>query len=184
MLTLSEWLLFAATGFAAEVEVEVAAEIEVAAEPEIEVLEEADGTVRVEVVVAHSVAEVRTLVDLVDDPVTSAALTPEILSVEVAPGEPCQEITTRSRGLFRPLTYTVQRCPAADGWTEVLLRSDDFDDYWSEWVVRPSEEGTRVTFRIRSDPNLPVPRSLVRKGIRRSATRTVENLLESLHEKK
>ncbi|MBW1877529.1 MAG: SRPBCC family protein [Deltaproteobacteria bacterium] len=175
MLTLSEWLLFAATGFAAEVE------IEVAAEPEIEVLEEADGTVRVEVVVAHSVAEVRTLVD---DPVTSAALTPEILSVEVAPGEPCQEITTRSRGLFRPLTYTVQRCPAADGWTEVLLRSDDFDDYWSEWVVRPSEEGTRVTFRIRSDPNLPVPRSLVRKGIRRSATRTVENLLESLHEKK
>jgi hypothetical protein len=172
MLTLFGWLLLIAPA--------VADEPPVADEPEVAVEEEADGTVRVEVVVPHSVADLRSVVD---DPESSAALTPEILSVEVAPGEPCQEVTRRSKGLFRPLTYTAQRCRTASGWTEELLHSDDFDDYWAEWAFEPSDGETRVTYRVRSDPNLPVPRSLVRKGMRQSAAKTVENLLESLRKK-
>lgn len=167
MHILAGWLLVAATGFAAE--------------PEVEVVVADDGTVRAEVVVPHTIAEVRAVVD---DPEASAGLVPEILSIEVTPGEPCQEVATRSRGLFRPLTYTARRCPTADGWTQVLVRSDDFDDYWSQWTVEPMGEQTRVTFQIRSDPKLPVPRSLVQKGTRESAAHTIENLLESLRKKR
>ena len=145
----------------------------VAAEPSTTV--DAGGTVQVECFVAASEAEVRALIT---DPQLAAKLTPEVLSVKTLTKGECLTLGVTVKGAWDPLTYTSQRCPTATGFTYKLLQSEDITAYEAEWKFDPQPNGgTKVTYRLKTEVDLPVPQSLVRKGVIDSAKETIRQLI-------
>lgn len=136
-----------------------------------------DGLVTCEAWTALSVPQLRAVVD---DP---EWLTPGVLEVTHAPRGRCEVVTVLTEGLWRPLSYTAQRCPIDDGWRETLVSSPDFDGYFAEWHLVPEGEGTRVTFQVRLDIKLPVPDRLVDNGLMSSTRDTVVLLLAEARER-
>ncbi|MBM4390862.1 MAG: SRPBCC family protein [Deltaproteobacteria bacterium] len=141
-------------------------------------LVESNGTVVVECVVPQSEAEVRALLA---DPQRAGALTPEVLQVQTISRGDCLTLGVTVKGAWDPLTYTSQRCPTAHGFKFKLLESDDITAYEAEWKLAPQPGGgTRVTYRVLTEVDLPVPKSLVRKGIIDSAKETLKSLVRQL----
>ncbi len=139
---------------------------------------EANGTVVVECVVPQSEAEVRALLA---DPQRAGALTPEILGVTTLSKGDCLTLGVTVKGAWDPLTYTSSRCATATGYKYELLSSDDITAYEAEWRLVPqSGGGTKVTYRVLTEVDLPVPKSLLRKGIVDSATETIKSLVRQL----
>lgn len=117
---------------------------------------------------------------LLADPVASARLIPDVLSVEVTSRGLCQDLGLTTRGLARPLQVRVRRCPTADGWRQDLLQSEDFTSYEMVWKIQPIESGTRVIFKAAMAVNLPVPKSLLKKGMVMSVTGTMRTLTSTV----
>lgn len=140
---------------------------------------EPDGTVvAVEVVSAGAEAVRAVLADVH----AAAALSPEVLSVEVEPEGRCERVRRRTRGLLRPFELLALRCPTERGWSEALVSSEDFASFTAEWVVVASGSGTRVEYRVRTALRWPVPTVALREGLERAARTTVENLARRLGE--
>ncbi|MBN1337618.1 MAG: SRPBCC family protein [Deltaproteobacteria bacterium] len=106
--------------------------------------------------------------------------TSDVLSVEVVPRDACVEVRARTRGLTRPLTYRALRCPTDTGYRESLLETGDFKRYESEWRIDAVEGGSRVSFRVVVDPDVPAPRALVLQNVKRSTLAAVTALQERL----
>lgn len=121
--------------------------------------------------VAQSEAEVR---EALRDPEVAAALPPEVLKVHTLSGGACVTLGITVKGAWDPLTYTTQRCPTASGYTYRLLNSDSITAYEAEWSLSPRPGGgTEVNYKVRTEVDLPVPATLVRKGVLQSAKDTV-----------
>lgn len=151
----------------------------IAAEPTTTV--DSGGTVQVECFVAASESEVRALIT---DPHVAAKLTPDILAIKTLTKGECLTLGVTVTGAWDPLTYTSQRCPTATGFKYKLLQSDDITAYEAEWKLEPQTDGgTKVTYRIKTEIDLPVPQSLVRKGVIASAKETIQHLIEKLARK-
>lgn len=135
-----------------------------AAEPVV--TEAEDGTVKLVQELAASPERVRAVLG---DPIASSKLSDDVLDIEVVPKGTCQLVTISTRGMFRPLVCTYERCPTATGWREELSRSDDFREYFVDWAVEPAGEATRVTYQVRSVVNLKVPKAMVQREVRKSA---------------
>lgn len=151
----------------------------VAAEPSATV--DSAGMVQVEYVTAASEAEVRALIT---DPQAAASLTAEILSIKTLSRGECLTLGVTVKGAWDPLTYTSQRCPTATGFKYKLVESDDITVYEAEWKLVPlTTGGTKVTYRIKTEIDLPVPQSLVRKGVIDSAKDTIRALIAKLARK-
>jgi hypothetical protein len=85
------------------------------------------------------------------------------------------------KGAWDPLFYTAKRCPTARGYKYTLLQSDSITDYEAEWRLDPLPGGgTRVTYTVRTDVDLPVPNALIQKGVVDSATSTIKSLIRRL----
>jgi hypothetical protein len=123
----------------------------------------ADGTVTGEVVVPESEALV---LALLDDPANTDRLSGDIVSSSAEPDGDCTRVDRSVRGMWNPLRFVVRRCRTATGYSERLVESTDFDRHETEWEVSAVEGGTRVRYQVRSEPNLPVPRALVRSRTR------------------
>ena len=106
--------------------------------------------------------------------------TADVLSVEVVPRDACVEVHVSTRGLTRPLTYRALRCPTASGYRESLLETGDFKKYESEWRIESFEGGSRVSFRVVVDPDVPVPRVVVLQNVKRSTAAAVVRLRDRL----
>lgn len=149
-----------------------------AAEVPVDIALGPEGTVVATVLLPAEEEAVRRILD---DPVRSAHLTPDLLSVDVAPTRPpCSHLDGRTRGLTRPLAYRVVRCPTAHGWRESLVSSEDFRRYEVEWQIVPVSEGVRVEYRVAIDVNLPVPGRLVSENVKRSARLTLQALFHAI----
>jgi len=136
----------------------------------------ADNTVTTDVVVAASPAQVRSALS---DPRAAASLSEGVTEVKLLGKDgPCDVVEVTCKGMTSPLVYVARRCATADGFTETLVRSDDFDVHSANWRLEPvAGGGTRITFEIRTEPDLPLPRRIIQAAVQSSAVETVRNLV-------
>lgn len=140
------------------------------------------GVASIKVVLPQTEAEVRAALS---DPESAAALPPEVLSVTTLGGGRCVTLGVTVKGAWDPLQYTAERCPTAHGFKYKLLHSESITSYEAEWSLAPhSGGGTEVTYRVRTEVDLPVPRAMVRKGVLVSARDTVLALVRQLTERR
>ena len=136
------------------------------------------GNVEVRCFVPQSEAQVRAALA---DPLKAAMLPPEVLSVKQVGGmnaSSCVTLGVTVKGAWDPLSYTAMRCPTAKGFKYHLLQSESITSYEAEWAVAPhAGGGTDVTYRVRTNVDLPVPQALIRKGVLQSAKDTVLRLV-------
>lgn len=140
------------------------------------------GVASIQVVLPESEAEVRAALA---DPEWAAALPPEVLSVETLGAGRCVTLGVTVKGAWDPLHYTAERCPTAKGFKYRLLQSESITSYEAEWSLTPhTGGGTEVTYRVRTEVDLPVPRAMIRKGVLASARHTVVALVRKLTERR
>lgn len=115
------------------------------------------------------------------DPEQAAALPPEVLGVSTLTRGDCVTMSVTVKGAWDPLKYTTQRCPTAKGYKYKLLKSDTLTAYEAEWSLAPDVSGgTHVTYQVRTELNMPVPKMLVRKGMLQSAKDTIVALVRKV----
>lgn len=137
---------------------------------------DADGMARVFVVVPDGELAVRAALF---DPEAAAALPPEVLAVHTIATGKCVTLGVTVKGAWDPLRYTTQRCPTVTGYRYQLLQSDTITRYEAEWSLLPHVGGgTEVTYRIRTEVDLPVPNSIIRQNVLISAKDTVLALIK------
>lgn len=107
----------------------------------------------------------------------SHGLAPSTVSAKATPDGNCERVKLKTRGLFTPFEIETRRCPTAHGWKETLVASDNFVEYWNEWIVEDAAGGgTSVVFRTRTVPNVAVPDAIIHSETRRVLTKLMHNL--------
>lgn len=134
-----------------------------------------DGTVLCHVTVEATEAEVRAFLA---DPVRAAQLSPDVIDVAAASDGSCHSMTTKSKGLFRPLVLRSRRCPTDQGWREVLVEAGDFTKFDGQWEISTVDSGTQVVYRLTTGTTLPVPDKVVHQGVARSLKNMLKNLTD------
>ncbi len=71
-----------------------------------------------------------------------------------------------SPSLVMTVRYTIRQCPTGHGYLSTLVQSADFAAYESEWSVAAEGAGSRLTYRVRVEPKLPLPLGLITGTIR------------------
>lgn len=138
----------------------------------------ADSTVTTDVLIAASMADVRAILA---DPAVAGRLSTSILSVDVLGKDgPCDVVAVTCKGMLTPMAYTVRRCATPDGFTETLVRSDDFTAQTTEWHLKTVTGGTLVTFSVNTHPKTSVPRRIIQAVVESSAVETLENLVRKV----
>jgi len=118
------------------------------------------------------------LLRVLTDPSLASKLAPDVVSKELLKDGPCPIYRVATKGLFRPLVYEFQSCTSATGVTEKLVASEDFDAFFSRWLLTPVEGGTELRYDLLIKTRLKVPHKLVRASQRRSMRATMRRLLE------
>lgn len=113
----------------------------------------------------------------------SHGLSPFTVSAKATPDGNCEKVKLRTRGLLQPFEIESRRCPTATGWKETLVASNDFSEYWNEWIVEDDGGATQITFRTRSVPNVAVPEALIQAETRRVLARLFRNLQSAVGER-
>ena len=147
----------------------------VAAEPVTTVAE--DGTVTGVVVLPQTEAEI---LAFLADPTRADQLVDEVVESRSSPDGRCTRVSRSVKGMWNPLRYVVRRCRTPKGWSEQLVEAGDFRRHEAEWEVSTTAAGTRVRYRVHSDPNLPVPKALVRSRTRAAIDRLLRRVGSAL----
>jgi len=134
-----------------------------------------DGTVTLVRVVPIAA---KVLLRVLTDPGLASKLAPDVISKELVKDGPCPVYRVATKGLFRPLVYEFESCTSATGVTEKLVASEDFDAFFSRWLLTPVEGGTELRYELLVKTRLKVPHKLVRASQRRSMRATMKRLLE------
>ncbi|TNE84108.1 MAG: hypothetical protein EP330_30810 [Deltaproteobacteria bacterium] len=140
----------------------------------------ADGTVKGSVVLNVSPAEAMAALE---NPELARTINPDVVALQqLATTGDCTDLDISTRGMWRPLKMKARRCKTATGFHETLLESDDFTVQEATWTVSEHPDGALLEYTLKSEPNLPVPRSLVQDNMRRSVKemlgRFVRNVLK------
>ena len=104
------------------------------------------------------------------------------VSVKATADGKCEKVKLQTRGLITPFSLETRRCPTATGWRETLVTSDNFVEYWNEWTVKDLGDGSLVTFKTRTLPNVAVPESLILSQTRRVLGKLMKSVLVALGE--
>jgi ribosome-associated toxin RatA of RatAB toxin-antitoxin module len=140
----------------------------------------AKGEVIAEVKVTARLQAVR---DVLDSAERSHKLAPTTVSTHATRDGACERVKLQVRGLISPFQIETRRCPTAKGYLETLVSSPDFVEYRNEWELKDlGAEGTLVTFKTRTKPNVQVPESLIQMETKRVLTRLMKNLMGALGE--
>lgn len=113
----------------------------------------------------------------------SHGLSPFTVSAKATADGTCERVKLRTRGLLQPFEIETRRCPTTQGWRETMIASTDFLEYYNEWILEEDGDGSRVTFRTRSVPNVAVPESLIQAETRRVLARLLHNLQSAVGER-
>lgn len=140
-----------------------------------------DGSVVGHVVVPHAADEVRQL--LRDTEGSLLTIEQDTIAIVSDGGSPCEHIHRTTKGVWHPLVFESTRCASEAGWSEKLLKSEHMSAFSSSWTVASHEHGTRVTYTIVTELNLPVPQALVRRNLRKSAKKMLDQLATMLPER-
>lgn len=113
----------------------------------------------------------------------SHKLAPTTVSTHATPDGKCEKVKLQVRGLITPFQLETRRCPTATGFLETLASSTDFVEYRNEWELKDlGADGTQITFKTRTLPNVQVPESLILMETKRVLTRLMKNLVGALGE--
>jgi ribosome-associated toxin RatA of RatAB toxin-antitoxin module len=148
--------------------------------PKISTSINAKGEVVAQVKLATRAATVR---GLLGDATRWHKLAPTTVSVKATRDGECEKVKLQVRGLIEPFQVETRRCPTATGWLETKVASSDFSEYRNEWELADlGEQGSMVTFRTRTIPNVQVPESLLQMETKRILMRVFKNMLSALGE--
>jgi hypothetical protein len=140
----------------------------------------AKGEVIAEVKVA---AKTQTVREMLASAERSHNLAPTTVSAHATRDGDCEKVKLQVRGLITPFQLETRRCPTSKGFRETLIGSTDFVEYHNEWVLKDlGAEGTLVTFKTRTMPNVQVLESLILMETRRVLARLLKNLVDALGE--
>jgi len=137
-----------------------------------------DGTVVGHVVVPNPAADVRKLLD--DTEGTLLTIEQDTIGIVSDGASPCEHVHRTTKGVWHPLIFESQRCESEAGWSEKLTKSEHMKNFSSSWTVADHAEGTLVTYTIVTELNLPVPQALVRRNLRKSAQKMLDQLATML----
>lgn len=136
------------------------------------------GEVIGQVKTGKSAAAVRELLSSAE---RSHKLAPTTVSTHATPDGACEKVKLSVRGLISPFQLETRRCPTASGYLETLISSANFVEYRNEWEIKDlGAEGSLVTFKTRTVPNVQVPESLILMETKRVINRLMKNLLGAL----
>jgi len=93
----------------------------------------------------------------------------------------CTVAAYTSPSALMTVTYTIRQCPTGSGYRSILVASDDFQAYESEWTVVPDGAGSLLTYRVRLEPKLPIPLALMTGTIRRDVLSMMEHFEARFH---
>lgn len=93
----------------------------------------------------------------------------------------CTLAAYTSPSALMTVTYTIRQCPTGSGYRSLLVSSDDFETYESEWIVAPDGAGSLLTYRVRLEPKLPIPLALMTGTIRRDVLSMMEHFDAAFH---
>lgn len=128
-----------------------------AAEPHVAV--SSDHTVDGSIVVAAPLNKVRALLA---DPTAIARLDNNGTTVTVRGTDgTCQRVHTAVEHPVASIDYEAKVCPTSEGWKAELVQSAHLQAFSSEWNLTPSGDGTRIRYRVRTVPDIPVPQFIV-----------------------
>lgn len=106
----------------------------------------------------------------------SHGLAPTTVDAKAEPDGSCERVKLKTRGLLEPFVVETRRCPTSTGWKETLVASKNFLEYWNEWTVQESGEGSMVIFKTRTIPNVMVPEAILLSETRRVVAKLLRNL--------
>lgn len=135
------------------------------------------GEVVAQLKVAAKPARVR---ELLSNAERSHSLAPTTVAAKATPDGNCERVKLKTRGLIQPLEIETRRCPTASGFKETMVTSKDFVEYYNEWQVQESGEGSLVVFTSRTVPNMAIPEALLHSETRRVLGRVMRNLSAAL----
>ncbi len=138
-----------------------------------------DGAVVAALTLPYPESQVR---QILADPIGSANLNPDVISVQVESRSRCDNLFTRTRGLLHSLTFRSRRCPTAKGWSESLVQSEDFLSMESEWAISETPQGTRIVLKVVTVLTFPVPEVLLKRGVLHSVKSMMNNLVARLEQ--
>jgi hypothetical protein len=151
-----------------------------AASQELSVDVARDGEVVVSLLIDAPASNIRHILNDIEGEL--AALSTDILTVEVLKTGTCQEIARSTRGLLKPFRLRSLRCPTAHGWHESLLASGDFSAYSTDWSLIETAAGTEVVYRVRTELYI-FPKPLVTRSVIQSAKEQVVKLARKVARK-
>ncbi len=147
--------------------------------PKVKIHVTPKGEVIAEVKVAARAAAVR---EVLGGAERAHALAPTTVSAKATRDGKCEKVQLQTRGLLSPFVLETRRCPTATGWRETLVASDNFVEYWNEWSVKDLADGSLVTFKTRTLPDVAVPEAIILSETRRVLGKLMKNLLGALGE--
>ena len=137
-----------------------------------------DGTVVGHVVVPNPAKDIRVLLD--DTEGTLLTIEQDTIGIVSDGASPCEHIHRTTKGVWHPLVFESTRCESESGWSEKLIKSEHMKAFSSSWTLADHAEGTLVTYTIVTELNLPVPQALVRRNLKKSAKKMLDQLATML----
>lgn len=98
-------------------------------------------------------------------------------TVDTSVDGPCVAVTTHIDHPIAKATYETRSCPDGDlAVKQTLTGEGSMKEFESRWWVEPTDGGSRLHYRIRTIPDLPVPQFVVNRTTARSAGRLLGQL--------
>lgn len=135
------------------------------------------GEIVAQIKLAAKPAKVRELLGSAE---RSHSLAPTTVAAKATPDGNCERVKLKTRGIIQPLEIETRRCPTTSGYKETMIASKDFAEYYNEWTVQESGDGSLVVFTSRTVPNMPVPEAILQSETRRVLGRVMRNLSAAL----
>ena len=86
-----------------------------------------------------------------------------VLKVEVLKvHKNCKDIKYTIPHFLLELEYIAQACLQDNRIELTLLESEDLSSFTSSWLIEPTEQGSLITYSIRSIPTFPLPLFIIR----------------------
>jgi hypothetical protein len=137
----------------------------------------AKGEIVAQLKIAAKPAKVRELLGSAE---RSHSLAPTTVAAKATPDGNCERVKLKTRGILQPLEIETRRCPTASGFKETMVASKDFLEYYNEWTVQESGDGSLVVFTSRTVPNVAIPEAILQSETRRVLGRVMRNLSSAL----
>ena len=136
-----------------------------------------DGTVIAEAEIAYSPQQ---MIELLNDPEKMSRIDGDIKVEILKENNNCKDIRYTIPHFIMNIEYVAQACLEDQRIELILLESDDLSEFSSHWLIRATEEGSHITYSIRSIPKFPLPifivRSQTQSGVETFFTRLLAHI--------